>query len=157
MTQQKFKVKLVKDAEVGGWTKFDIPFNVEKEFGQKGYVKVKGTIDKQPFNNIKLMPIGDGTYCMAVKEELRKTIDKGNGEVVTIVMELDKDELSIPDDLSLALSNNKKAQEFFNSLSESNKNYYVNWVTTAKKDETRQSRIEKTIKRLFAGLKFGDK
>lgn len=157
MKQQKFEVKLIKDAEVGGWTKFDIPFDVEKEFGQKGYIKVKGTIDKQPFNNIKLMPIGDGTYCMAVKEELRKAINKGNGEVVAVVMELDNNELSIPDNLSLMLSKNKKAKEFFNSLSESNKNYYVNWVVTAKKDETRQARVEKVVERLSAGLKFGDK
>lgn len=157
MSKQKFKVKLIKDDEIGGWTKFDIPFDVEKTFGQKGYVKVKGTIDNHPFNNIKLMPVGDGTYCMAVKEELRKAIGKGNDDTVSIVMELDQNELTIPTDLSKALDKNKKAKDFFNSLTESNKNYYVNWVTTAKKEETRQSRVEKTIEKLAAGLKFTDK
>ncbi len=32
MSKQKFEAKLIKDAEAGAWTRFDIPFNVEKVF-----------------------------------------------------------------------------------------------------------------------------
>lgn len=157
MSTKKFNSKLIKDDEIGGQTKFDIPFDVGKSFGQNGFVKVKGTLDEHPFSNIKLMPVGDGTYCMAVKEELRKKIGKGHGDTVTVVMKVDNDELVIPDDLSKALDSNKKAMDFFKSLTESNKNYYVNWIVSARKEETRQSRVEKSIEKLAAGLKFTDK
>lgn len=154
MSLQKFTAKLVKDAEQGGWTKIDIPFDVENVFSQSGYVKVKGTIDKHAYNGIKLMPIGDGSYCMAIKETIRKAIGKGNGDTVQMTMEPDMEELIIPTGLLEGLDSNPKAKAFFKSLTESNKNYFVEWINSGKREETRNDRIVKSIEKLQAGRKF---
>ena len=57
-------------------------------------------------------------------------------------------EVKLPEDLAAALKKNKKALEFFNSLSFTNKKEYIEWIVTAKREETRKERIDGTIERL---------
>ena len=47
-----------------------------------------------------------------------------------------------------AIRKNKKATDFFNSLSFTNKKEYVEWIVTAKREDTRMDRIRGTIDRL---------
>ena len=57
-------------------------------------------------------------------------------------------EVKLPDDLTAALKKNKKATDFFNALSFTNKKEYLEWIVTAKREETRKERVEGTIERL---------
>ena len=57
-------------------------------------------------------------------------------------------EVKLPGDLSSALKKNKQAAEFFNSLSFTNKKEYIEWIVTAKREETRKERVDGTIERL---------
>jgi uncharacterized protein YdeI (YjbR/CyaY-like superfamily) len=57
-------------------------------------------------------------------------------------------EVKLPDDLAVALKKNKRQQEFFNALSFTNKKEYIEWIVTAKREETRKERVEGTIERL---------
>jgi hypothetical protein len=59
----------------------------------------------------------------------------------------------LPDDLKAVLTKNKKANTFFESLSFTNKKEYVEWVVTAKRDETRKQRVTDTLDRLLKGWK----
>jgi hypothetical protein len=61
--------------------------------------------------------------------------------------------ISLPDDLKKALTANKSAQQFFHSLSFTNRKEYVEWVVSAKREETRMERVKKTIDKLDNGLK----
>jgi hypothetical protein len=63
--------------------------------------------------------------------------------------------ITIPEDLAalLQLKKNKKALQFFDTLSFTNKKEYVVWITSAKKEETRQSRLVNTVEKLLAGKK----
>jgi len=61
--------------------------------------------------------------------------------------------VTVPDDLSAAFKKNKPQQEIFNSLSFSHKKEYIEWIVSAKKEETRKKRIEGTIERLGKGWK----
>jgi hypothetical protein len=54
----------------------------------------------------------------------------------------------LPDDMADALQKKKKQQEFFNTLSFSNKKEYIEWIVTAKKAETRIQRVNDMIERL---------
>lgn len=57
-------------------------------------------------------------------------------------------EVKLPDDLAAALKKNKKQADFFNSLSFTNKKEYIEWIVTAKREETRAERLKGTIERL---------
>jgi uncharacterized protein YdeI (YjbR/CyaY-like superfamily) len=50
-----------------------------------------------------------------------------------------------PAELQTLLNKNKKASDFFDTLSKSCKQAYCDWVGSAKKEETRQVRAEKAL------------
>ncbi len=57
-------------------------------------------------------------------------------------------EVKLPADLAKVLLQNKNEGIYFNSLSFSCKKEYIEWIVTAKRQETRLKRIEGTIERL---------
>ena len=56
--------------------------------------------------------------------------------------------VKLPDDLATAFKKNKKQEDFFNTLSFTNKKEYIEWIITAKREETRAERIKGTMERL---------
>ena len=59
-----------------------------------------------------------------------------------------KKTVKLPDDFATALQKNKKEEAFFNTLSFSNKKEYIEWIVTAKREETRNTRVKESIERL---------
>lgn len=59
----------------------------------------------------------------------------------------------LPDDLLTSLKKNKKQKDFFDTLSFTNKKEFIEWIVTAKREETRNERIKGTIERLSKGWK----
>jgi hypothetical protein len=57
-------------------------------------------------------------------------------------------EVRVPDDLVAAFKKSKKAATFFDTLSFTNKKEYIEWIVTARREETRTERIKGTIERL---------
>lgn len=62
-----------------------------------------------------------------------------------------KKELVVPDYLTAALKKNKAAQETFDSFPYSCKKEYVEWITEAKTEPTREKRLATTIEWLSEG------
>ena len=62
-----------------------------------------------------------------------------------------KPPLTIPDYFSTALKKNAKARKTFENFSPSNKREYVEWVTEAKREETRRQRLATSIEWLAEG------
>lgn len=63
----------------------------------------------------------------------------------------DRKELQIPASLTAALRKNKKALATFEGFSYSHQKEYVEWITEAKRDETREKRLATTIAWLAEG------
>src|SRR5258706_8567140 len=61
--------------------------------------------------------------------------------------------IKTPEELQKLLKKNKKASGFFDTLSFTNKREYVEWVVTAKQEETKQRRLALAIEKLSSGLK----
>ncbi|MBS1596866.1 MAG: YdeI/OmpD-associated family protein [Bacteroidetes bacterium] len=59
-----------------------------------------------------------------------------------------KKTVKLPDDLAAALKKSKTASAYFETLSFTNKKEYVEWIITAKREETRNERLKGTIERL---------
>lgn len=61
--------------------------------------------------------------------------------------------VSLPEDLEKELRKNKKESDYFHSLAFSHKKEYVEWLVTAKKEETRNNRLSGIMERLRKGWK----
>ena len=59
--------------------------------------------------------------------------------------------ISVPSDLKAALAKNAKAKKTFEDFSYSHKKEYVQWITDAKRDETRRRRLKTAIQWLAQG------
>jgi hypothetical protein len=150
------KYKLEKYPGKGGWT-YTVIHEISPDKRERfGWVKVRGFIDDYEIKSYRLMPMADGKLFLPVKAEIRKNIKKKDGDWVKVILFRDNDPLIIPDDFLQCLRDEPQAHKTFNSFNESAKKYYVDWINSAKKEETRIERMAKAIDRLAKGLKFTD-
>ena len=141
----------------GGWTYARIPGMSGDQKKKFRSIKVRGTIDGFEISKYHLMPMGDGNLFLPVRAEIRKKIKKEEGDYIHVILYLDNEPLEVPDEMLLCLSDEPAAFKFFNSLSESEQKYYIQWIYSAKKEETKVDRMAKAINRLMRGLKLYDK
>lgn len=66
-------------------------------------------------------------------------------------------DLSMPEDLTAALRENPTAESFFATLTKSQRRNYIGWIVSAKREVTRQSRIEESVRLLSEKRQLGMK
>jgi hypothetical protein len=150
---KRFRVLLEKH-ETSEATGIAIPFDVEKVFGTRARVPVRGTINGFPYRS-SIAPMGGGKHFMVVNKATREGAKAKGGETISVVMERDEEPRIItpPTDFARAMKANKKAQAIWGKLSYTHQKEYAGAIEEAKRPETRARRIEKAIAQLEAGKK----
>jgi len=147
---QKFQGK-------GGWTFAEIPEVQQDKHSPFGWVKVRGSIDGFEFKNYRLQPMGNGRLFFPVKAEIRKAIKKQAGDFVKVILYKDDTPLEIPDELIICLTDEPNAYEKFVQLTEGEQKAFIEWIYSAKTDETKVKRIVTTIDKVLTGQKLNEK
>jgi hypothetical protein len=97
----------------------------------------------------------DGQPMVGVSAENRVLAGVSGGDEVDVDIELDTAprEVAVPAELEAALATDAAAKQFFDSLSNSQKSWHTYQINSAKTDETRQRRVEKSMQMLREGRK----
>ena len=137
----------------GGGAYVEVPFDVEKAFGSKR-PKVKATIDGIPYRGT-LVRMGTECHLLLILKSIRVQTGKTFGDEVHLTVEADTSPriVELPEGLKRAFQSEKEAKAFFEKLSYTHQKEYVTWINDAKKEETRQARVIKTIEMLKKGKK----
>jgi len=137
----------------GGGAFVEVPFDVEAAFGSKR-PKVRALIEGVPYRGI-LTRMGTECHLLIVLKEIREKIGKTFGDEVRITVEPDTEPrvIEVPAELKKAFKTEKEAKASFEKLSYTHQREYVMWINEAKKEETRQNRVVKTIEMLKKGKK----
>lgn len=150
MTKKQSFTAIIKNAG-GGGAFVEVPFDVEKEFGSKK-PKVKAMIEGVPYRGL-LTRMGTECHLLIILKSIREQAGKTFGDEVKITVEPDTEPrlIDVPAELKKAFRTEKEAKAFFDKLSYTHQKEYVNWINEAKREETRQNRIVKTIEMLKQG------
>lgn len=131
-----------------------IPFDVEKEWGNRARVSVRGTMNGFAFRT-SIFPDGKGGHTMMVNKAMRQGAAARPGDFVR--MELQQDNaprtVTVPADLKRALAKSARARAVFDAFAPSHRKAYIEWIESAKRDETRAARIAKAMEMIAEGKK----
>jgi hypothetical protein len=143
-----FKTELLSRGPGGAWTYLEVPFSVPEVFGRKGQVPVRATINGFTFRN-SLIPRA-GVHILGLSKDVLEGAGVAPGDTVKIDLAFDDAPRTVeaPADLLAALAPVPEQAKAFEALSYSHKKEYVDWITGAKKPETRAGRIEKAVSML---------
>lgn len=154
-TIQQFEEK----GEKTGWTYIEIPADLAQELkpGNKKAFRVKGKLDKYAYSGLSLVPMGGGNFILALNAEIRKGIHKKKGAMLEVQMAEDKNfAILMPEDLQECLADEPRAKAAFEKLAGSHRNYYINWINSAKTEPTRTKRIAMTVEAMRNNMSYGE-
>ena len=119
-----------------------------------GMLKVRGKIDDYEFSNVHLMPLGNGNLVLAVKSAIKKKLKKEAPDTVHVTIYEDRTPLIIPEELLLCMRYEDGVFEKFENYTDGQKKAFIDWINSAKTDQTKTDRIAKTLAMIQNGEKF---
>jgi hypothetical protein len=142
-TLKKFDDK----GEKTGWTYIEIPADLARKLkpGNKRSFRVKGKLDQYKVTGVSLLPMGGGSFILAVNGGMRKGIGKRYGAMVKVQLEEDKKDFVFNKDFMECLADEPAANVFFKSLTGSHRRYFSKWIDSAKTEGTRTKRIAQAV------------
>ena len=142
---ERFKATL--GGEAGEAPTVELPFDVKERFGI-ARAPVRGTVNGTKYRTT--VAVYGGAPLLGFRRELRELAGIEIGDEVEVTVELDEEPrtVEVPLELETALDGDDDARTAFDALSYSHRREYAEWVAEAKRDETRERRIAKTLEQL---------
>ena len=148
MKEYEFRARIEAGRRGGALVK--IPFDVRKEFGTAGQVKIKATFQGHAYRG-SIAPMGGGSHILGIRKSIREAIGKTIGDTVAVVLRRDTQPrtVAVPAELKKTLARNAEARTVFGELAYTHRREYAEWVAGAKQQETRDRRAENAIRKLL--------
>ena len=94
-----------------------------------------------------------GEFLLGLNREVREGAGVNAGDSVEVEIGLDDAprQIDVPESLAAALERDSLADAAFKALSYTHRKEYARWIEDAKRDETRQRRVQQALGMLRAG------
>jgi hypothetical protein len=94
-----------------------------------------------------------GEFLLGLNREVREGAGAQAGDEVEVRLELDAAprEVEVPEALAAALAADPQAQASFEGMAFTHRKEYARWITEAKREETRQRRVQQAVEMIRAG------
>jgi hypothetical protein len=144
MARETFEA-VVEPSGRGGGHLAHVPDDVVAALGGKGRIAVRAAFDGIPYRG-SIVRMG-GAWVLGVQKAILAEAGVSAGGTLTVVVENDEQprEVEVPEELAAALRKSPRAKAAWDKLSYSHRREYVGHITEAKKPETRERRVQRTI------------
>lgn len=136
-----------------GWIIVRVPLDVEKVWGSRGRLKVKGEINDFPFRT-SLFPTREGKHFILVNKRMQKGGHAYEGMRARIRLEPDLDErtVTIPAELKGVLSEERTLLRWFQKLNYSTQKWITDWVSDPNGHDARLRRSEQVAEQMMSTM-----
>jgi uncharacterized protein YdeI (YjbR/CyaY-like superfamily) len=150
---KSFRATLERDGTNLKWTIIRIPFNVEKLWGSRGMLKVKGEINGFAFRT-SLFPTGKGGHTLLINKRMQAGAKAGVGSTAQFRLEPDtgKRTVTVPTELKRILAEDRAFGRWFEKLNYSTQKWVADWITNVKSADTRVRRAEQVSEQLLSTM-----
>jgi hypothetical protein len=130
----------------------ELPFDPRERFG-KARAPVRGTVAGASFQTT--VAVYGGRYYVGFNKRVRDRANIAIGEEVDVTIELDDEPrtVDVPPLLASALDRDAQAKAEFERLSYTHRREYAEWISEAKREETRVRRADKALAMLREGVR----
>lgn len=150
----RFKTKLLRPATPKGatWTFLVLPKSASAKLPTRGMTAVEGTINEHPFK-ATLAPDGKRSHWLKVNSRLGKGAGAAAGDTVALEIKpaAKPPEPQVPADLRKALAAAPEARGLWSDITPAARQDWIHWITSAKRQETRERRIHNACNMLASG------
>ena len=140
-------------AKAVDWTFLTLPKEASVQLPSRGMASVEGTFEGLVFQ-ATLQPDGQGGHWLKVDRKLREAAGAEAGDVVSLEIApvAEEPESKVPADLRKALAAAcPKARAVWSDITPVVRRDWIQWIESAKREETRLKRIESACDMLSKG------
>lgn len=147
-----------RSTSIGGNHFVSVPVSVSKFFGERGSVRVLGTVNGIEVDRA-LIPDGEGGHHIIIGTDVRKKLKAVEGTKLSfdIYRNPNPTDIDIPEELSAAIEMEPEAIRKFAKMTPGMKRNMAYWVNSGKLPETRAKRAVEILRRIMNNYPFGGK
>jgi hypothetical protein len=153
MKTYEFETKMLTNG-THDWGFVEFPYDVQQEFGTMGQIKVFATFDGYVYRG-SMVKMGNDCHIIGITKPIRAVIGKNPGDMVHVIIRQDTEPrtVDVPTDFLKLLNSHQDAEIVFNALSYTNRKAWVQWIISAKREDTYIRRQKEAIEKLLLGIK----
>ena len=148
-----FQAVLEKSTNNLGWTIIRVPLDVEKVWGVRGQLKVKGEINGFAFQT-SLFPTGKGFHILLVNKKMQRGGNARVGMKAKFLLEPDLAERAVatPQEWLHVLKESRRLRTYYESLNYSRRREIARNIAECKQSGTRRRRAQQLAEHLMQAM-----